>query len=168
VHWYSPLAPTGSGTPAAAVKQVVPTIFELAVGEMFPNTLSDSAVSVSLSSKVVLLVFFTSALNLAVIEAAWRLTKLLVTVAAAGASVGVTVTELEREGPKLPLANCDVPFAVTWFVTVASAGSPVFFAVKVQLYALPAATVAPPFGRVQPEVRAVQLPELGQDPPMLP
>src|SRR5260370_42080043 len=93
----------------AEVKQVVPTIFVLAVGEMPPNTLSDRAVSVSLSSNVVLLVFFTSTANLAVIEAARRLFKLLVTVAAAGASVGVTVTKLELEGPRLPVANCEVP-----------------------------------------------------------
>jgi hypothetical protein len=125
----------------AEVKQVVPTIDALGVGETFPKTLSCSAVSVSLSSKVVSLVFFTSTANLAVIEAARRLSKLLVTVAAVGASVGVTVTELELEGPKLPVANCEVPFAVTWFVTAASAGSPVFFAVKVHVYAEPAATV---------------------------
>ena len=135
VHWYP--APVASGIPLGLdteSKQLVATPVA-GVGEMAPNILSDSAVSVSLSSNVVLLVFSTSTPNLAVMDAARRLFKLLVTVAEAGASVGVTVTELEREGPKLPVANCEVPFALTWFITVASAGSPVFFAVKEHVYA---------------------------------
>jgi hypothetical protein len=118
----------------ADVKQLVVTPVA-GVGEIAPNTLSDSAVSVSLSSNVVLLVFSTSMPNLAVMDAARRLFKLLVTVAELGASVGVTVTSLELTGPKLPVANWEVPLALTWFVTVAFAGSPVVFAVKLQVYA---------------------------------
>ena len=105
----------------AEVKQVVPTIFVLAVGEMPPNTLSDRAVSVSLSSNVVLLVFFTSTLYLTVAQALVVVTNPLVIVAELGASSDLTVTVLDEVGPKCAvLTRSEWPFTVTASVTVAS------------------------------------------------
>jgi len=78
------------------------------------------------------LVLWTSTLNLAVAQPAVRLglPKPLVTTAALGASVGVTVTVLEFVLGNAP-ANCEVPETLTVSVTVASAGSPYLCAVKV-------------------------------------
>jgi hypothetical protein len=134
---------------------------------MSPTLLSESPVSVSVSSKVVLLVFSTSTVKFAVAQPAVRLgfPKPFVTVAELGASVGVTVTLLELDGPTFWL-DCEVPDALTVSMTVASAGSPVFFAVNVHSYALalPAETVC---GTLQVVLKAVQV-ALEQLPPMLP
>ncbi len=140
-----PADPVNVPTPLAT-PQVVPRTLPL-TEVMFEYALSVSPVRLSVSSHppdghpVLSLVFLTSTVKFAVAQPAVRLglPRPLVTVAALGASTGVTVTEFEVDGPKLP--PDPEPEALAVSVTVATAGSPYLCAVKVQVAESPALMV---------------------------